>query len=657
MASSIINAGTVTLAASTTVTGSGTNWLTAGVRAGDLFVHAGEIAAIASVASDTSLTLTRAWPGAIGSGLAYDIIGIEAQTRTSENNSRLRELLDSIEGGIFVEADAFGTLAQRDSYDDEAAGFVFRQTDDASGYLVTWIMGSGGSADWQGPFAYRGVDGQDGVDGQALDYRGEGAPNDAIGANGDTYLDIVNGDTYIKTGGTWGTASGSIKGDGWTGGSYDSGTGVVTFSSDDGLGFSTSDLRGQDGAIGITWTGDWADATAYDERDAVLNDGSSYIATSSHTSAAATEPGVGASWQTVWDIIAEKGTDGAGDVSGPASATDQAIALFDGSTGKLLQNSLSTINSSGDLTIPDKIIHSGNTNTAIRFPSDDNVTVETAGSERLRVDSSGNVGIGTSSPAYPLHVSTATTGIAWINSDNSNVGGGDGAGFFSSNNGVNSVLFSSAGTAAYTGTTTNHPFGFITNNTARMLIDASGNLLVGTTSAVTGGKISAVVSSQAAAAFRSDASTVVAIANIWGNETSGNQIFVRFATDANLHRGSITYNRAVGLVAYNTTSDYRAKDIAGPIEDASSTVLNLKPYMGTMKGATAERPMFVAHETQEVAPYAVTGEKDAVDQDGNPKYQQMDHSALVPLLTAALQEALQKIEALEARITALEAQP
>ena len=46
---------------------------------------------------------------------------------------------------------------------------------------------------------------------------------------------------------------------------------------------------------------------------------------------------------------------------------------------------------SGDLTIPDKIIHSGDTNTAIRFPSADTVSIETAGSERLRVDSSGNL--------------------------------------------------------------------------------------------------------------------------------------------------------------------------------------------------------------------------------------------------------------------------
>jgi hypothetical protein len=68
----------------------------------------------------------------------------------------------------------------------------------------------------------------------------------------------------------------------------------------------------------------------------------------------------------------------------------------------------------GDLTIPDKIIHSGDTNTAIRFPSADTVTVETGGSEALRITSAGNVGIGTTSPAKTLDVSgaiRASTGI------------------------------------------------------------------------------------------------------------------------------------------------------------------------------------------------------------------------------------------------------
>ena len=58
----------------------------------------------------------------------------------------------------------------------------------------------------------------------------------------------------------------------------------------------------------------------------------------------------------------------------------------------------------GDLSLADKIVHTGDTNTAIRFPAADTVTVETSGSERMRIDSTGNVGIGTSSPACGLHV-------------------------------------------------------------------------------------------------------------------------------------------------------------------------------------------------------------------------------------------------------------
>jgi hypothetical protein len=63
---------------------------------------------------------------------------------------------------------------------------------------------------------------------------------------------------------------------------------------------------------------------------------------------------------------------------------------------------------------------------------------------------------------------------------------------------------------------------------------------------------------------------------------------------------------------------------------------------------------FLAHEAQAVVPEAVTGTKDAVDADGNPDYQGIDQSKLVPLLTAALQEALAAIESLTARVSALE---
>ena len=63
---------------------------------------------------------------------------------------------------------------------------------------------------------------------------------------------------------------------------------------------------------------------------------------------------------------------------------------------------------------------------------------------------------------------------------------------------------------------------------------------------------------------------------------------------------------------------------------------------------------FLAHEAQTVVPEAVIGTHNEVDNEGNPVYQGIDQSKLVPLLTAALQEAITKIETLEARVAALE---
>jgi hypothetical protein len=136
----------------------------------------------------------------------------------------------------------------------------------------------------------------------------------------------------------------------------------------------------------------------------------------------------------------------------------------------------------------------------------------------------------------------------------------------------------------------------------------------------------------------------------WNNSTTGDNEFVEFATETSYTaRGSITYNRGGGLVAYNTTSDYRAKDILGPVQNSGATIDALKVYEGQMKGATQGRPMLVAHEAQEHAPYAVTGEKDAVNEDGTPKYQQMDVSALVPLLLAEIQSLRARVAQLESK--------
>ena len=72
----------------------------------------------------------------------------------------------------------------------------------------------------------------------------------------------------------------------------------------------------------------------------------------------------------------------------------------------------------GDLTIPDKIIHTGDTNTALRFPAADTVTVETGGSERIRVDSAGRLGVGQNSPTALLHLKSNAPYITFEDDDN-----------------------------------------------------------------------------------------------------------------------------------------------------------------------------------------------------------------------------------------------
>jgi hypothetical protein len=117
--------------------------------------------------------------------------------------------------------------------------------------------------------------------------------------------------------------------------------------------------------------------------------------------------------------------------------------------------------------------------------------------------------------------------------------------------------------------------------------------------------------------------------------------------------GSITVSASA--TAYNTSSDYRLKEDWQPMSGASERLMDLKPVNFAWKVDGSRVDGFIAHEAQAVVPEAVTGEKDAVDADGNPQYQGIDQSKLVPLLTAALQEALTEIASMKARITALEA--
>ena len=184
--------------------------------------------------------------------------------------------------------------------------------------------------------------------------------------------------------------------------------------------------------------------------------------------------------------------------------------------------------------------------------------------------------------------------------------------------------------------------------TERMRIGQNGTVNIGTATSIYLARLTCVSSSGlSASAFSTDTSSEYGTI-LRNSATSGNNGFALFETEPTpTTRGSITYNRGGGVVAYNTTSDYRAKTLLGAVKNPGETIDALKVYRGVMNGATVERPMLVAHEAQEVAPYCVTGDKDAVDKDGYPIYQQMDHQVLVPLLIAEIQQLRARVAALE----------
>ena len=128
--------------------------------------------------------------------------------------------------------------------------------------------------------------------------------------------------------------------------------------------------------------------------------------------------------------------------------------------------------------------------------------------------------------------------------------------------------------------------------------------------------------------------------------------YVQFRESDQNERGSITGGSS--SVSFNTSSDYRLKENAVAISDGITRLKTLKPYRFNFKIETDKIvDGFFAHEVTAV-PEAITGTKDEVDSDDKPVYQGIDQSKLIPLLTAALQEAVAKIEVLETKVAALE---
>jgi hypothetical protein len=187
-----------------------------------------------------------------------------------------------------------------------------------------------------------------------------------------------------------------------------------------------------------------------------------------------------------------------------------------------------------------------------------------------------------------------------------------------------------------------------------MRIDSSGNLLVGTTSQIYG-RFNVSATSGAATFRNTTQDDLIQIYGNQGNSSSQIQYVMPMFFGNTTLRGGIYWNGS--SIQYNTTSDYRLKENIAPMTGALAKVQALKPCTYTWKETGSNGQGFIAHELQELVPEAVTGEKDAVDADGNILPQSVDTSFLVATLTAALQELNAKVEQQAAEISALKNQP
>ena len=267
----------------------------------------------------------------------------------------------------------------------------------------------------------------------------------------------------------------------------------------------------------------------------------------------------------------------------------------------------------------------------------------TAGAFRQYIDSSGNVGIGTVSPTELLTVN-GSIALQYNSSDRVKLSYTNAQGSFVINN----------TTAGYT--------SFENNGSERMRIDSSGNLLVGTTTAGYTYQGGFSVNPSGASYF------TVAHPNGAG---SGNS-YALFTYNAGII-GSITQS-GTNAISFNTASDYRLKELDVPMTGATERVKALRPINFAWKADGSRVDGFFAHELAEVVPEAATGTKDAmmdeeyevtpavVDAEGVettaavmgtrsvPDYQGIDQSKLVPLLTATIQELIARIEILESGV-------
>jgi hypothetical protein len=174
---------------------------------------------------------------------------------------------------------------------------------------------------------------------------------------------------------------------------------------------------------------------------------------------------------------------------------------------------------------------------------------------------------------------------------------------------------------------------------------SSGQLLVGTTSNLGGSSIQSFNGIDARAT--DNYNSIPNIQFFTAVDTTGG-VYCDFKNSATARIGSIT-RAGTSSVAYNTTSDYRLKTVTGAVTGQGARIDALKPIDYLWKEGNSQARGFLAHEFQTVYPNSVTGDKDALDADGKPKYQVMQAST-----SEVIADLVAEIQSLRVRVAQLE---
>jgi hypothetical protein len=275
----------------------------------------------------------------------------------------------------------------------------------------------------------------------------------------------------------------------------------------------------------------------------------------------------------------------------------------------------------------------------------------------MEIDASGNLGLGVTPSAW--YTTSKAIEIGYAGSAISSGGAGDigiftaakfgpstsftyaqtgvGAAFYNQYNGAHIWKIAPSGTA-----------GDAISFTQAMTLDVSGNLLVGTT--VTdpiGSRVDGYAFYKPDNAIRIRGSN--GVANIGLNASTG--VNIQFFTDngsAAVSAGNISSNGST--TTYNTSSDYRLKNVIGAVSGAGERIDALEPIEYEWKADGSRTRGFLAHQFQEVYASSVSGTKDAVDAEGKPVYQAMQAGS-----SEVIADLVAEIQSLRARVAALEA--